>query len=61
MLSGWRKTAQKVEPYSQLAYLYDYVMRHVNYRYWAHHLTRLFKKAEFPVKNVLDISCGTGS
>ncbi|MFQ5677396.1 MAG: class I SAM-dependent DNA methyltransferase, partial [bacterium] len=31
------------------------------YRYWAHHLTRLFKKAEFPVKNVLDISCGTGS
>lgn len=36
-------------------------MRHVNYRYWAHHLTKLFKKADFPVQNVLDISCGTGS
>lgn len=61
MLSNWRKTAKKVEPYSQLAYIYDHVMRHVNYRYWAHHLAKLFKKADFPVKNVVDISCGTGS
>ncbi len=61
MLSNWRKTAEKVDPYSQLAYIYDHVMRHVNYRYWANHLAKLFKKADFPVKNVLDISCGTAS
>lgn len=61
MLSNWRKTAEKVDPYSQLAYIYDHVMRHVNYRYWANHLAKLFKSSDFPVNNVLDISCGTGS
>lgn len=61
MLSNWQKTAEKVEPYSQLAYIYDYVMRHVNYHYWALHLAKLFKKADFPVTKILDISCGTAS
>lgn len=36
-------------------------MRHVNYERWAHYLLVLFSKADFKVKKVLDISCGTGS
>lgn len=36
-------------------------MRHVNYERWANYLIVLFAKADFRVKHVLDISCGTGS
>jgi len=53
--------SQTVDPYSQLATVYDHLMRHVNYRQWAIHLRRLFRRADFQVREVLDISCGTGS
>lgn len=61
MLSEWMKTSVKVAPYSNLAEIYDYVMRHVRYSDWAAYLKRVFVHAEAEVSKVLDISCGTGS
>ncbi|MFQ5649201.1 MAG: class I SAM-dependent DNA methyltransferase [bacterium] len=57
----WLQRSRLVEPYSQLAFIYDFVMRHVDYSAWARYLIRLFSKADVEVKKVLDISCGTGS
>ncbi|NIR50765.1 class I SAM-dependent methyltransferase [candidate division KSB1 bacterium] len=61
MQSSWLLKRKVVEPYSQLAYIYDYVMRHVNYPRWASYLSKLFTKADVPVHDVVDIACGTGS
>ncbi len=61
MLSTWLGVPRRVEPYSQLPAIYDFVMRHVNYRDWACYLIQLFSQADIPVTNVLDIACGTGS
>ncbi len=52
---------ETVSPYSHLANIYDFVMRHVDYRRWAFYLQRLFSKTPLTVRHVLDISCGTGS
>lgn len=61
MLSSWFQRPVEVEPYSKLAAVYDYVMRHVNYTRWAHYLRDWFNTAEGSVTRVLDIACGTGS
>ncbi len=52
---------KKVAPYSKLAFIYDFLMRYVDYDNWASHLVRLFNKADLDVTSVLDISAGTGS
>ncbi len=52
---------QKAEPYSQIALIYDHLMRHVNYREWSLYLQRLFTRAGITVNQVLDMSSGTGS
>jgi len=59
--SSWLHIPKRAEPYSQLAQIYDYVMRHVNYSRWAHYLRDLFCEADLEVTNVLDIACGTGN
>jgi len=61
VLLSWSKRIEEVEPYSQLAEIYDDVMRHVRYRQWAGYVAGLFSKSPLPVRRVLDISCGTGS
>lgn len=61
MRSSWLHVPKRSEPYSQLAQIYDYVMRHVNYGRWAHYLRDLFCQADIEVTNVLDIACGTGN
>lgn len=61
MLRGWLKKPMEVKPYSRLAPIYDYVMRHVNYARWARYIDDLFKKSDIPVHFVLDIACGTGN
>lgn len=53
--------AKPVPPYSKLAPIYDYLMRHVDYHRWAHYIYRLLQKAHPQARTVLDISCGTGS
>ncbi len=58
---NWPRKPRLVAPYTRLASIYDYVMRHVDYGLWAQYLARLFHKGRLKVKRVLDISCGTGS
>jgi len=63
LLSVWRKKERlvEVEPYSRLAPVYDYLMRHVNYARWATYVIQIFSVWGAPMKSVLDIACGTGS
>ena len=49
------------EPYEKLSLIYDSVMKHVNYQRWALYIIELLQHADFPVKSVLEVSCGTGS
>ena len=57
----WLQKTRTVEPYCQLAYVYDYVMRHVDYHRWAQYITELFRKSQIDVRDVLDIACGTAT
>jgi ubiquinone/menaquinone biosynthesis C-methylase UbiE len=61
LLSQWLTKPKEVEPYSKLAFIYDFVMRHVDYQSWAQYLNSLFLKADIPVRRILDIACGTAS
>ena len=47
-------------PYSQLAIIYDKVMFHVNYKMWTEYIFNLLRLSKINIKNVLDLSCGTG-
>jgi len=60
MLKRKPKT-QAVAPYSRLASIYDYVMRHVDYVHWADYMALLFTRHELAPDRVLDLACGTGS
>lgn len=54
-------SAAKVTPYSALAEYYDQIMEHVNYRQWANYIKILFRYAHRSVRQVADLSCGTGN
>ena len=54
-------TFDRPTPYSRLAEIYDYVMRHVDYVHWAHYASSLFARHEVEPERVLDLACGTGS
>lgn len=60
-VSSWLRRATEVPPYSQLAFIYDSVMRHVDYGAWAYYLSELFLRADVDVREVVDISCGTAN
>ena len=47
--------------YTELAPIYDYVMRHVNYRKWAEYVSTLFQFVGVEVNTILDVACGTGT
>ena len=49
------------DPYVALAPIYEHVMRHVNYRQWAHYIDNVIKKLDIKPNKVLDIGCGTGN
>jgi SAM-dependent methyltransferase len=64
--SGWprllRRRTETVAPYRNVAYFYDHLMRHVNYKRWALYISDLFQLAENGrVARVLELACGTGS
>ncbi len=48
-------------PYSRLAAIYDYVMRHVDYVHWARYVLSLLARHKVTPNRVLDLACGTGS
>ena len=61
MQSSLRQSIKQVEPYSQLARIYDHIMSHVNYRLWAKYIDGLFNWCGINSCEIVDISCGTGS
>ena len=56
-----RTPKKDVEPYSSLATIYDFVMRHVDYVHWADHVEALIVRHNLVPSTMVDISCGTGS
>ena len=61
MRSSLRKPTIQVDPYAQLAHIYDHVMSHVDYKMWAKYIDKLFNWSGTCPNEILDISCGTGS
>ena len=57
-----RKPSPKsVPPYSRLAGIYDYVMRHVDYVHWADYIESLLARHGPSPARMLDLACGTGT
>ncbi len=48
-------------PYTRLATIYDYAMRHVDYVHWARYVLSLLARHHAVPSRVLDLACGTGS
>jgi SAM-dependent methyltransferase len=48
-------------PYEGLAPIYDYVMRHVDYVYWANHVQSLRRRHGGDTRHLLELACGTGN
>lgn len=55
------KVPERVPPYTKLAPIYDYLMRHVDYQRWADYVSLIFKMVQVDVRTILDIACGTGT
>ncbi len=47
--------------YSVIAGHYDRMMNHVDYKMWANYLRSIFKHWHIAPRNIVDLSCGTGS
>jgi len=58
---NWFKKELEVQPYSELAYIYDDVMAHVDYKTWAEFIHDIIMSRSVPHINILDVACGTGS
>jgi ubiquinone/menaquinone biosynthesis C-methylase UbiE len=52
---------QAVPPYSKLAYIYDRLMDHVNYKAWCQYVLELIQHTGKHVETLVDLACGTGS
>lgn len=48
-------------PYGQLAEIYDYVMRHVDYENWADYIESVFTRYKVTPSTILELACGTGN
>lgn len=58
---NWHKKEKFVEPYSQLSYIYDDVMSHVDYESWAYYVSRIIDQWNPSAEKLMDIACGTGN
>ena len=54
-------TADSRLPYSELARIYDHVMRHVDYMRWANYIQSVFTRFDATPKDILELACGTGA
>lgn len=61
MLVNYREEAQQVPPYSKLAYIYDDLMAHVDYKNWSRFIQKIIQRWHPGARTILDISCGTAS
>lgn len=58
----FQKRKEKISPpYEALAYIYDFIMRHVNYVRWADFVQYIFRRYGLEAHDVFDMACGTGS
>ena len=48
-------------PYEAIASIYDFVMRHVNYRRWAGYLQALWTRSGLERPEICELACGTGN
>lgn len=48
-------------PYSSLASIYDFVMRHVDYVHWADHVEAVIFRHNLVPSTLIDIACGTAT
>jgi SAM-dependent methyltransferase len=64
-MSGAGETAgeERVEvtPYSALAWIYNHVMDHIDYRTWAKHVDRIYRRFRRKRGRAVDFACGTGA
>jgi len=56
-----RRDVIEKPPYDQLAALYDYVMRHVDYVEWADYIEQLFRWCGANPHKITEAACGTGA
>ena len=56
-----RKPTESVSPYSSLASIYDFVMRHVDYVHWADHVESVILRHNLVPSTMIDVACGTAS
>lgn len=49
---------EEIPPYTFFANVYDFMMRHVNYEFWARYILNSLPNKE--IYSVLDLGCGTG-
>ena len=47
--------------YQEFAYLYDKLMKNVDYQRWADHIEEIFRKNGRKPETVVDLGCGTGA
>lgn len=50
-----------VRPYQGLAAIYDFVMRHVDYIHWVHHVASLLRRHGCEPASIVELACGTGN
>lgn len=50
-----------MEQYGRFAYVYDELMKDVDYEKWTDYIEGLIEKSGAKVKNILELACGTGN
>ncbi len=51
---------QRVEPYTEISVVYDYLLRHVDYERWYRYIRELIFRYLRDPQTVLELGCGTG-
>ncbi len=54
-------SVQELQPYEQLAEVYDYLMRHVDYVEWADYVEDVFRHFDHSPQRIFEVACGTGT
>lgn len=50
-----------MEQYGRFAYVYDELMKDVDYEKWVDYIEKLIEVSNSDVKNILELACGTGN
>ena len=48
-------------PYSEIAVIYDHIMKHVDYAVWTDYIISVFDRFQPDAHNILELACGTGT